>query len=289
VSTGAHEALRMEIAGEDLPGVYDSITFLRQANSGAPVQPGRRVAVIGGGNAAMDAARTAVRIGAEKVFIVYRRTRADMPAWEEDIEQAIEEGVEIMFLTLPVRIRQEAGGLVLDCIRMRPGPTDSSGRRRPEPIEGSELELPVDSVIMTIGQKPEDLGALGLEVDGRGQAVADDTTLQSGRAGLFVAGDAVTGPATVVEAISTGRQAAESIDRYLGGSGVTVEVLVPAEEPAQEGMLEEQQERPRVQVPRRPVKERLADGSEVELCYSEEQALQEAERCLRCDLEKAEE
>ena len=289
LAAGAHQGTRMGIPGEDAPQVLDCVDFLRAATSGADVALGRRVAVIGGGNAAMDSARTAVRAGADEVTVIYRRTREDMPAWKEDIEEALEEGVKIELLAAPVRIRQDGGALVLECIRMRPGPMDRSGRPRPVPIEGSEFEVTVDAAIMAIGQIPEALPGFGCEFDDRGRVQADEVSLQTSRPGVFAAGDLVTGPASVIEAIAAGRQAAQSIDRYLGGRGEIEEVLAPAEESLPGGMLEEQDERPRVAVPKRPAAQRVADGGEVELCYSEEAAVKEAGRCLRCDLEEPEE
>jgi len=289
VATGAWRGAKMGIPGEDAEGVLDCVSFLRDASTGASVPLGRRAAVIGGGNAAIDAARTALRRGAQEVSILYRRRREDMPAAEEEVEDALAEGIGIEFLTAPVRIRQDGGGLALECVRMRPGPVDESGRPRPVPVEGSEFEVRVDCAIMAVGQMAEAIPGLGCEFDSRGRARVDDATLQSGRPGVFAAGDVVTGPASVIEAIAAGRQAAQSIDRYLGGTGEVRHVLAPVEEPIAGGMLEEQGERPRVAVPRRPPAERLAQGGLVELCYTEEAALEEAGRCLRCDLEESEE
>ena len=289
LATGAWQGMKMGIPGEDTPQALDCVTFLREVSGGVTVPLGRRVAIIGGGNAAMDGARTALRQGAQEVTILYRRRREDMPAADEEIEEALEEGIRIELLTTPVRIRQEDGRMVLECVRMRPGPVDGSGRPRPVPIEGSEFETCVDCAIMAIGQMPEEMPGLGCEFDSRGRARVDEMSLQSGRPGVFAAGDVVTGPASVVEAIAAGRQAAESVDRYLGGRGVIQEVLAPTEEPLPGGMLEEQEERPRVQVPKRSAEERLTKGDLVEMCYAEEAAVAEAGRCLRCDLEELEE
>jgi NADH-quinone oxidoreductase subunit F len=288
LSHGAQKGLTMGIEGEDLSGVYDCLSFLRKVNAGEKVNVGGRVAVVGGGNAAMDAARSALRCGAGEVTIVYRRTRKDMPSGEEELEEALEEGVKTEFLTNPTRIEKRNGGLVLHCVRMEPGPIDSSGRPRPVPIEGSDFEMEFDSIIMAIGQTPEDIPTLGCLADKRGRIQADEDTLETSLPGVFAAGDAVTGPASVIEAIAAGRDAACSIDRSLGGSGDIEEVLAPTEEEAGE-MLEEEEERRRTEIPKRPAAERVADGGEVELSYTMEDAIAEAGRCLRCDLEEMEE
>lgn len=285
---GAHQGMTMDIPGEDALQVFDCISFLRRVNSGARVQTGNRVAVVGGGSSAMGAARTALRQGAEQVSIIYRRTRAEMPAATEEIDEAICEGVTMQYLAAPVAIRQDTGGLVLECIRMELGPVDESGRPRPQPLKGSEFEVEVDSVIMAIGQRPEEYPNLGCDVNRRGRVRVDEVTLATGRAGVFAAGDVVTGPASVIEAIGAGRAAAQSIDRYLGGQGDIEEVLAPVEEGKPEEAAEEQGERPRTKVPQRPVAERLADSGEVKLGYTEEMAIAEARRCLRCDMEEIE-
>jgi NADH-quinone oxidoreductase subunit F len=288
VSHGAQKGLTMGIEGEDLPGVYDCLSFLRRVNGGEKVDAGERVAVVGGGNAAMDAARTALRCGAGEVTIVYRRTRKDMPSGEEELEEALEEGVGTEFLTNPTRIEKRDTGLVIHCVRMEPGPIDASGRPRPVPVEGSDFEMAFDTVIMAIGQTPEDIPTLGCLADKRGRIQIEEETLETSRPGVFAAGDAVTGPASVIEAIAAGRRAARSIDRFLGGAGDIEETLAPAEEDAGE-MIEEQEERRRTGIPRRPAAERVANGGAVELVYSAKDAVAEAGRCLRCDLEEMEE
>jgi len=288
LAIGAHRGLKMGIPGEDAPGVHDCITFLREVNMGVGVETGKRVAVVGGGSSAMDAARTAVRQGACDVTVIYRRTRAEMPAAAEEVEEAASEGVKMRFLAAPTAIRQEASALKVDCIRMELGPVDESGRPRPLPVEGSEFEIEVDSVIMAVGQVPEALPEAGCEVDERGRPIVDEMSMETNRPGLFAAGDMVTGPASVIEAIAAGRAAAQSIDRYLGGRGNIDEVLAPAEKLSSLEMPEEQEERPRTRIPQRSVAERLADAGEVELGYSEQLALMEASRCLRCDLEETE-
>lgn len=285
---GAGGGLKMGIPGEDDPQVFDCIEFLRRANEGADVHLEDRVAVIGGGSSAMDAARMALRLGAGQVSVVYRRTRAQIPAAAEEVEEAAAEGVKLQVLAAPVAVWRTDGELSLRCIRMELGPVDDSGRPRPLPIEGSEFDVALDSVIMAIGQLPERLPDVGCEVDGGGRVRAEQATLQTSRPGVFAAGDVVTGPASVIEAIAAGRRAASSIDRYLGGDGNIDEVLAPAEEPGTYEALEEQEELPRVQIPRRPAAERVRDLQQVELTLTEEAALAEAGRCLRCDLEELE-
>ena len=249
---------------------------------------GERVIVVGGGSSATDAARSALRQGAKEVSILYRRTRAEMPAADEEVEQSTEEGVSITFLVSPVRITRQNGHLVAKCVRMQQGSVDSSGRRRPVPIEDSEFEVEADTLIMAVGQAPE--AVPGVETDRRGRVAVDEDTLQTARPGVFAAGDVVTGPSSVIEAIAAGRLSAQSIDRYLGGEGNIDEVFAPAQEEPPAPVTEENQEaRRRVPIPMRPVSERIAGGGDVELTYPEESAIAEAERCLRCDLEEDEE
>lgn len=282
---GAHQGLKMGIDGEDAPGVFDCLNLLKRVNSGERVELGNTVAVIGGGSSAMDSARIALRQGAQKAMVVYRRTRNEMPAADEEVEEALAEGVAMEFLVSPVRIEQGPRALVLKCVRMKQGPVDTSGRRRPVPTEGTEFDREVDSVIMAVGQTPETMVNAGYEVDRQGRIKVDEMTLATSCPGVFAAGDVVTGPASVIEAIAAGREAARAIDRFLGGEGRIEEVLAPLEKDQIGGMLEEQEVQPRVEIPKRPAAERIADGGLVELGYVEEAAVAEAGRCLRCDLE----
>jgi NADPH-dependent glutamate synthase beta subunit-like oxidoreductase len=188
---------------------------------GKGIKVGRRFAIIGGGNVAIDAARADLRLGSQEVFILYRRSREEMPASEEEIEAALDEGVRIEYLTAPIEIisqRRRVSGL--RCIRMELGEVDASGRRRPIPIRGSEFDMELDMVIPAIGQRP-DLSLLadaaGIETTEQGTLAADAYTLSTGREGVFAGGDAVTGPGIAIEAIAAGRRAALSIDKYLKG------------------------------------------------------------------------
>jgi len=285
LAIGAHQGAKLGVEGEDSPGVMEGVSFLREINMGDEGRVGDRIAVIGGGNVAIDAARTALRLGVKEATIIYRRTREEMPASGEEIEEALLEGVKIEFLVAPNRIEIKNGSLELTCIRMKLGAVDSSGRRRPVPIESSEFSLTFDTLIAAIGQVPEAPEKFGLPL-GRGNTIqVDADTLATAREGVFAGGDAVTGPAIVIEAIAAGRQAAVSIDKYLGGSGIIDEVLAPPEEIESLPAIEEG-EKHRISIPTLTLSERLGSFAEVELGLREEVAIEEAKRCLRCDLEK---
>jgi len=285
LAIGAHQGTKLGIEGEDSPEIVEAVSFLREINMGSKVRAGERVAVIGGGNAAIDASRSALRLGASEVKIIYRRTRDEMPASQEEIEEAIHEGVKIEFLAAPNRILRKNGEIGLECIRMELGTVDASGRRRPVPIEGSEFTSTFDTVIAAIGQMPEAPDKFGLPLVRGNTFQVDRDTLATPREGVFAGGDAVTGPAIVIEAIAAGRQAAISIDKYLGGSGVIEETLASPEElPALPEM--EEGEKHRIPIPALALSERLSSFAEVEISLEEEVAIEEAKRCLRCDLEE---
>ncbi|MCS7197232.1 MAG: NADH-quinone oxidoreductase subunit NuoF [Candidatus Bipolaricaulota bacterium] len=309
LALGAHRGMKLGIPGEDEVGVLDCIDFLRRVKLGYRVELGERVAVIGGGNAAIDAARTALRLGAKttvpasdadqevldasriarrlgakEVRIIYRRSSAEMPASPEEVREALAEGVQIEFLTAPVRMTKENGSIRLDCVRMRLGPVDSSGRRQPESIPGSEFSIYVDRVISAIGEVPEIPEGFGLRQTKWNTLIVDPDTLMTERPGVFAGGDVVTGPASVIEAIAAGRRAASSIDKYLGGDGDISETLL---DPKEDVPFElEEGERPRVPIRTLKVQERLGGFREVELGYTAEEAISEARRCLMCDLEE---
>jgi NADH-quinone oxidoreductase subunit F len=292
--------------------------FLKKASLGEPVHLGRRVGVVGGGNSAVDAARVATRLdrGAE-VRVLYRRTRAEMPAFPEEIKALIEEGTPLDFLTAPVEILAEDGKIAgLRCVKIELGPPDASGRPRPLPVPGSEFVVPLDSLIVAVGEEPdadfldqvpESCGAgvppaqaagtaapqergveLGLALTRGGAVVVSEETLATGRQGVFAGGDVVTGPKTVLDAMGAGKLAAEMIDKHLCGQSLRREhvltrpsVYVPAVELAEEEL--EGAERPAAGY--LPVAERMQCFAEVELGLPEETAVREACRCLRCDLE----
>jgi len=286
LAMGAHQGLKIGVEGEDSPRVKECVDFLRDVNLGKKVEVGNRVAVIGGGNAAVDSARTALRLGAKEVSIVYRRTSAEMPASPEEVEEALKEGVQIQYLLAPSRIINHDNWLDLECVRMELGQMDASGRRRPEPIKGSEFSMGFDTIVAAIGQRPDIHPKFNLAL-GRGNVIeVDPDTLAISREGVFAGGDVVSGPASVIQAIADGRQAAISIDKYLGGSGVIDETLAPPE--GEVAPLEEAEEKHRLHMPTLPVEQRLSGFSQVELGYSQQMAIEEANRCLRCDLEERE-
>ena len=287
LAVGAHQGAKMGVEGEDSPGVMEGVSFLRDVSLGKEVRVSERVAIIGGGNVAIDASRTALRLGAKEVTIVYRRTQAEMPAGPEEIKEALEEKVNILFLAAPSRIMRQDGQLRMECIRMELGQVDASGRRRPVPIEGSEFTMDLDTIIAAIGQMPEVPAGFEVATDKGNVLQADPDTLAASREGVFAGGDCVSGPASVIEAIAAGRQAAVSIDKYLGGAGVIDEVLAPPEEAITPLEIEEG-EKYRPHMPSLPLNERYGGFAEIELGLSEEMAIEEAERCLRCDLEERE-
>uniref|UniRef100_A0A7V3YEV3 NADPH-dependent glutamate synthase n=1 Tax=Candidatus Caldatribacterium californiense TaxID=1454726 RepID=A0A7V3YEV3_9BACT len=228
IGTGAGLPYFLNIPGENLNGIYSANEFLTRSNLmkaylfpryDTPIKVGRRVAVIGGGNVAMDAARTALRLGAEEVCLVYRRTKKEMPARIEEIERAEEEGVSCVILTTPVRFVGNENGWVtgMECIQMELGEPDESGRRRPVPIPGSEFIIPADTVVVAIGQGPNPLlleTIKGLALNKRGYIVADPETGATNLRGVFAGGDIVTGAATVISAMGAGKRAARAIDRF---------------------------------------------------------------------------
>jgi NADPH-dependent glutamate synthase beta subunit-like oxidoreductase len=275
-------------------GFYYGLRFLRDIKLGRQIKVGQRVAVIGGGNVALDAARTALRLGAAEVNIYYRRSRDEMPVTDVEYDQATAEGVQVNFLSSPTRIVSQNWEVTgLQCIRMRLGEPDDSGRRRPVPINGSEFFTKADNVIAAVGQAP-DLSFLpadsALERTRWETLVVDSNTLATNVSGVFAGGDFVTGPGMVIDAIAAGRRAAIAIDKYLKGDTSKVAIYdlkarVVGELASHE--IEEAWEvQPRQVVPTLPVRERKATFAEVELSFSEERAGQEAKRCLRCDLEK---
>jgi len=293
LAVGAHKGIKMNIPGEEAQGVMDCVDFLRKANLGEEVPLGHKVAVIGGGNAAVDAARTAERLGVREVFILYRRTRVEMPANKEEIEETDHEGIEIRILAAPTRVLTENGRVRgIECIKMELGEPDSSGRRRPIPLKGSKFILEIDTLIPAIGQTP-DLSFLpkgdGLEVSKWDTLVVDSDTLATNKRGVFAGGDAVTGPATVIEALAAGKNAAISIDRYLRGESLPREyqVTTPLLEVEPLKLPEEElAELKRPAIPCLSLKEREKNFREVELGFEQEMAVSEAKRCLRCDLER---
>ena len=290
VAIGAHVERKLAVPGENLVGVTGGVEFLRRVNLEKPVIPGRQVLVIGGGNSALDAARTALRCGATDVTIVYRRTRAEMPADHREIEDAQREGIKLMFLAAPKSFQADANGRVagLECLKMKLGRPDASGRPAPEPIPGSEFVLPCDAAIVTIGQFP-DVGALGerlgIETTKWGTLTADPLTLETGLAGVFAGGDCVTGPDVVVNAKLAGRKAAKSIDRWLNHEDLRIgrELEGPYHteyEVDTTGVLMQRQ----VHMQALDPATRGRTFAEVHVGYTPEEAVSEAKRCLACGI-----
>lgn len=290
VGTGAHLGLKLGIPGEDSPGVVHGVDFLRQVALGRPTEVTGRVVVVGGGNTAIDAARTAVRLGG-KVTILYRRSHQEMPADPEEIEAALSEGVEIEFLAAPVRVRKHKGRLsAVQCIRMELGAPDASGRRRPVEVAGSEFEIAVDTLIPAVSQRIDTslAQALGLELSRRDVILSDELTLATRDPMVFAGGDAVLGPASVIQAIAQGKRAARAIDNALQGRPLSegLEMPGPRPNPLSSADLERLQAAtpPARRVPPGELgeTERVAGFGEVVASYTEEEARAEAARCLNC-------
>jgi len=316
LAAGAHASLRLNVPGEDSEGVEYGLPFMYRINAAdacpeprrrageersalPPALPpslppsllqieGQRVLVVGGGHTAIDCARSSVRLGGE-VTLVYRRSRAEMPAIAAEVEAAIEEGVQLRFLATPTQVLERDGCVAgLECLQTELGEPDESGRRRAEPIPGSEFTLDADIVIISVGQRPA-LDPLfddeGLEKTDRDTVAVDPETLAAGRPGLFAAGDCVTGPLNVLDAVAAGRRAAVAIHRYLRGSDDKGErplsPLSPPDRSRDDG-AELPVQYGRHPIPTLPLEERLNLHREVELGYTEEQARLEAQRCYQC-------
>lgn len=293
LAIGSWRATPLRIDGDNLDGVWLGIQYLERVTKGDTIPLGRTV-VIGGGNTAIDCARTALREGAGGVTLVYRRTREEMPAETYEVEAALDEGVEAMYLTAPNRIVADpAGGLQLHCLRMALGEPDRSGRRRPVPVEGSDLVVEADTIIGAIGQST-DTGFLYNDLPVRlnkwGDIDIDTATMESSERKIFAGGDCVTGPATVIAAVAAGRQAAVAIDEFVTRGYVrprTEEYTcsrtledIPVDELALGPRV------PRAALPHLPVPERVTSFVEVESGLTEAAARTEARRCLRCGCDK---
>ncbi|MFH1982650.1 MAG: FAD-dependent oxidoreductase [Pseudomonadota bacterium] len=288
---GAHKAFKLGIPGEeDYPQVLDAIDLLRRVALGDRKHPGGHVVVIGGGNVAIDAARTCLRLGSESVTIAYRRTRNEMPADAEEVEQAEEEGIHMAFLTVPIAVTGNGHVEGLRCLRAELVKKEGSDRMAPVPVDGSDFTLPADAVICAIGQQV-DMECVGGVCDmawtRRRTIQTNSVSMETTIPGVFAAGDAVTGPATVVEAIGGGKRAAEAIDRYFAGIPQPQMPPVPVrrrrtrwlEVPATTKMVIKRPEMPLLNIERR-----RTTFQQVELGYTENMVREEARRCLRCDV-----
>ena len=294
IAVGAHQGTKIGVPGEDLNGVFDAIEFLRKVNLGQKVDVGNRVAVVGGGNSAIDAAKVALREGAKEVHVFYRREKDDMPAIGDEVEEAEKEGIKLHLLTVPVRIMGKDGKVSgLECVRTELRERDSSGRRRPYIINGSEYSVSVDTVIQAIGQIPDIALVKGSQVKTSrdGNVAVDPKTLATDQKGIFAAGDAATGGKSVIDAIASGQMAAASIIHYLQGKELLPyldrgdEELIPIS--SVQPTEAELQEKARVKMAELGMKERVSSFKEILSGYTPQQAKQEAARCVRCDLDVA--
>ena len=287
LALGAHKGIGLGIPGEEAEGVLQGVDFLREVNLKGTAPVGKQVAIVGGGNVAIDVSRAAVRLGAESVAILYRRTRAEMPAWEEEIQAAEAEGVSLTYLCAPKAVLVRNGRLVgLQCIRMELGEPDASGRRRPMPISGSDFHMDIDQLIPAIGQKA-DLSALknveGLKFTRWGTVEVDPVTYETGRKGVFAGGDLQTGPWIAIGAIAAGREAAESMVRHFNKEDMAKDRTPMANEnPVYRPIPENTAPQSRAGMPELNLARRKGNFEEVELGLGEEAGKEEAGRCLNC-------
>lgn len=306
LATGNHKSKSLGIPGEETKGVISGLDFLREVSLGRKKTVSKRVAVIGGGNTAMDAARSALRLGARPV-ILYRRTREEMPAFPDEVGEAEEEGIEISFLTSPVRILSENGKVsALECVKNRLGPPDEDGRRRPVEMKDSHFVLPMEEVILAIGEE-SDLGNVPQQIGAQGKTIPIDERGATPQEGIFAGGDIVSQPHTVVHAIGSGKRAAIFMDGYARGK--TWEGLLESLRIGERGNLSMKrylqgaskgplsvprtvllkdlnvdyfEPRKRSKAPKGPISRRMNSFEEVNLGFSEEGALEEAGRCFNC-------
>ncbi len=293
IAIGAHRGRPLGIPGEDLPGTMDAIELLRKVALREPVDIGETVLVLGGGNSAMDAARTCIRLGAKKVQVVYRRTRNEMPANPWEIEEAEEEGVEFLYLAAPIECKGVEGVEGLVCQQMELGEPDESGRRRPVPADVAPFVLTADTIIAAVGQRPDFepfQGDAELKFNRYGYLEADPRTLMTSKPGVFVGGDAVSGGGTIIEAIMAGKTAAKYIDKYLRGEPVEEDIedktkrlaVYLGAQTSREPLAESVDYGTRQKMPMLEPEVRKHTFDPPELGYTLEQVLAEADRCLRC-------
>jgi formate dehydrogenase (NADP+) beta subunit len=294
LGVGAHESKKMGVDGEEAGyrGFIPGVAFLRNLNLGKEVPLGERLVVVGGGNVAIDCVRSAKRLGFKDVRLLYRRSRAEMPADEVEIREAEEEGIVFHYLTLPTRLIAEDGAVrAVECIRMELGEPDASGRRRPMPVEGSEFIIETDVCISAIGQDSNLflIGSEPIAVTKWGTITVDAQNMETSLAGVFSGGDCVTGPASLVEALAAGSDAALTIDRYLSGEAPELPVYRKLEKFTGAVKVFDKNEtmgilggQPRPVIECLPVEERIRSFEEVDLGLTAETAVQDADRCLRC-------
>ncbi len=286
IAIGAWKSSAIGCAGEEKPGVLGGIDFLREVSLGNAPEIGKRVAVVGGGNTAMDACRTAVRLGAEQVYVIYRRTRNEMPAEDLEIQEAMEEGVHFKFLTNPAEIQGEDHVTAVKLQVMELGEPDASGRRSPVPVEGKFETLEVDTVIAAIGQKVNPVGFDGVELNKKGIISADEATYRTNLEGVFAVGDATNkGASIAIEAIGEANRAAAVMDAYLHGVDAAYHRPYVSEREVNDTLKAEIAQKPkaaRVKMPHRSPEERKHDFGEINLGLHEVDARAEAARCLEC-------
>jgi NADH-quinone oxidoreductase subunit F len=291
IAIGAHKGVRMNLPGEEYKGVIDAIDFLRPICLGDRVQIGEKIAVIGGGNSALDAARAAIRKGVQEIHIIYRRDKLNMPAEHEEVLAAEQEGVFFHYLTNPTRIIGMKGKVIgLECIKQELKDFDASGRRAPQPIPGSEFTMEFDMVIRAIGQHP-DMSTVkpgDLKLNKNETIVANKRTLATEVPGIFVAGEAFSGSATAIEAIASGQRAASSVNAWILGKKLPLIAARPAYKPIRYSDIaptpEETSVKQRVPYTELPIAERKTTQQEATIGYTVKEAVEEAHRCLRCDI-----
>jgi NADPH-dependent glutamate synthase beta subunit-like oxidoreductase len=283
VGIGALDSYKLGVEGEDVEGVMDFRELLNQVN----VQDknpaiGNRVAIIGGGNSSIDAARVSKRLGAGSVVMYYRRTEKEMPASHHEIQGALQEGISFEYLTTPVKITP-GKPLRLTLQQMQLGEPDDSGRRRPVPVPGSEYTVDVDTIVKAIGQSVVVPTDFGVEVNRQGRIIVNEETMQTSLPGVYAGGDGVYGPSSVIEALRDSRKAAHSIDISLGGKGLPAPDLEMDEFVGRPNNIEEIRLQERVVCRELNAEERIKGFGEVELGFDQDEALREAKRCWKCD------
>ncbi len=283
LAIGAWTSVPMRVAGEDLPGVVGGIDFLGKLGLGETPTIGKRVAVCGGGNTAMDACRTAVRLGAEEVYVIYRRTRNEMPAADIEIEEAEEEGVIFKFLTNPIEITQDGDALNMKLQIMELGEPDASGRRSPVPVEGKTEDIKLDNVIMAIGQVANCEGVNGVELTKKGTIVADEMTFRTNIENVFAAGDVTNkGAGIAIAAIGEASKAAFCINNFLEGDEVRYKAPYYVQDEKTEADFEDREKQDRADMPGLSPEERKNNFKPIYYGFSDEVARKEASRCLEC-------
>ncbi len=287
IAAGAHKGRSLGIENEHTAGVVDGTEFLYKVNTGEKIKPEEKVVVVGGGNVAVDCARTCVRLGFKNVTIAYRRSRAEMPAIAEEVNEAEDEGVKLTLLSGPNKVVVKVGKVAgLECIKMQLGEPDASGRRRPVPVKGSEFVIDTGLIIAAVGEEP-DLSFMTGEaskVVEKSFIKADAVTLGTNVKGVFAGGDVVTGAATVIQALAAGRKAAKSIDKYFKGEPLNVGR--EGEEVFESKLIIDTwgiNQEPRPVMPTLSVAKRKGNFKEVETGLTKEMAIKEASRCLQCD------